>query len=144
MECTDGDADPLCDAFGTSQVNNDIWYCWTSDTDGAVEVTTVGLTGIDTRLAVYDGCGCPSGSPGGTNAILACNDDSDGSLQSTASWDAVNGNTYLIRVGTFSAAVTGMGQFLIQVAPTQVSKSSLLGPVGSHRPGSVSANVWPR
>lgn len=105
---TDGNPNGLCLAFGTDQIDSDVWYCWTSNCDDNVVISTVGLTGVDTRIAVYDGCACPEGS-----GILACNDDSAATLQSTVSFPATSGNTYLIRIGTFPTAAGGTGQFSI-------------------------------
>ena len=44
-----------CLFFGLPGIDNDVWYCWTSDCDGQVTVSTVGLTVVDTKIAVYDG-----------------------------------------------------------------------------------------
>ncbi len=106
---TDGPNHPACLAFGQPGIANDVWFCWTADADGLTTVQTCGLTGVDTKLAVYDGCGtCPP-----TDAdLLDCNDDSCG-LQSVVSFTAVAGNTYLIRVGTFPGASGGTGQIEI-------------------------------
>ncbi|QOJ14782.1 MAG: immunoglobulin domain-containing protein [Planctomycetia bacterium] len=101
---TDGVAH-LCPTI-SRQANNDVWYCWESGFDGPVVVTTCGQTTIDTVVAVYDGCDC--GAP-----LLACSDDACG-LQSRATFNAVASQFYLIRVGSFSAAVTGSGGLLIE------------------------------
>jgi len=102
---TDGLPDPLCDKFGFQQIDSDVWFCWTADCTGNVQVQTCGLTGVDTRIAAYDGCSCPAG-----NGILACNDDTCG-LQSSIAFSAVAGASYLIRIGTFPGAPGGPGQF---------------------------------
>jgi hypothetical protein len=60
-------------------------------------------TSHDTRLAVYDGCACPEGA-----GILACNDDSCG-LQSLVAFTAVAGQSYLVRIGSYSPDVSGAG-----------------------------------
>lgn len=101
-----------CDFFGFQTIDNDVWYCWTADCDATVRVETCGLTGVDTKIAVYDGCACPP-----TDAdLLACNDDDCG-LQSGLEFTAVAGNTYLIRVGTFAGASGGSGSFLVDCLP---------------------------
>ncbi|MFN0136650.1 MAG: lectin-like protein [Phycisphaerae bacterium] len=94
---TDGLADGLCLFAGQSQIENDVWYCWTAPESGPVVARTCGLTTLDTRIAIYDGCSCPTGS-----AILACNDDACG-LQTIASFVAVSGQSYLVRVGLYDA-----------------------------------------
>lgn len=98
---TDGLANTLCNAFSRSQIENDVWFCWTAPESGPVIARTCGLTTADTRLAVYDGCGCPEGA-----GILACNDDSC-SLQSSVSFIAVAGQSYMVRVGLYSALAEG-------------------------------------
>lgn len=105
MATTDGNPHAACDFFGQNNIENDVWFCWTADCDGNVVVETCGLTGVDTKLAVYDGCAvCPP-----TDAeLLACNDDAC-SLQSRVTFTAVNGNSYLIRLGNFPGAAGGPG-----------------------------------
>jgi hypothetical protein len=103
---TDGPEDILCDKFGSQQVDNDVWYCWTAPCDGTVVVETCSLTAVDTKIAAYDGTSCPPG------AALDCNDDTC-SLQSHIEFTATSGNSYLIRIGTFPGASGGTGQFSI-------------------------------
>ena len=107
----DGLDDPLCDFFGSSAIPQDVWFCWTSGGSGTTRMETCGQTTVDTKIAVYDGCSCPSGT-----GILACNDDDCG-LQSGLSFNATAGNTYLLRVGTFPGATGGTGTFTM----TQIS-----------------------
>jgi hypothetical protein len=99
---TDGVDNAACDFFGGVSIFDDIWYCWTAQASELALVQTCG-SGFDTKIAVYDGCTCPEGS-----GILACNDDSCG-LQSVVTFNAVAGQTYLIRVGGFSAGDQGAG-----------------------------------
>jgi hypothetical protein len=92
-------------------VEHDVWFLLAAPCDGTVRARTCGLTAIDTKLVVYDGAACPPGAP------IACNDEGCGS-QSSVSWAVSNGNTYLIRLGTFPGAVPGAGQLEIAyVAP---------------------------
>jgi hypothetical protein len=105
---TDGVADPLCLQFGQDNMANDVWFCWTSACSGTVQIDTCGQTSVDTKIAVYDGCSpCPT-----ANGILACNDDTC-SLQSSVQFSAVNGQSYLIRLGTWPFAAGGVGTFTI-------------------------------
>ncbi|MCP3918673.1 MAG: hypothetical protein GY711_24265 [bacterium] len=114
---TDGQPDALCDAFGTQQIENDVWFSWTSATTGSFRLRTCGTTTVDTKIAVYDGaCGAP---------VLACNDDTCG-LQSEVVFDTVQGSSYLIRVGTFPGAAGGTGDFNI------VSDAPILNPANGH------------
>jgi hypothetical protein len=104
-----GQSESLCLAFGTSGIENDVWYCWTADADGCAELSTCGLTGVDTKVAAYPGCGCPA-----SGSALACNDDTCG-LQSTIGFPVTTGTTYTLQVGTFPGAAAGTGSFAIQI-----------------------------
>ncbi|MCP3916598.1 MAG: hypothetical protein GY711_13660, partial [bacterium] len=114
---TDGGPDPLCDTFGTQDIENDVWFTWTAPATSSYRLNTCGLTGVDTKIAVYAG-GC------GT-AALACNDDSCG-LQSEVSFSTTMGSSYLIRVGTFPGATGGIGDFQI------FDNSPILNPANGH------------
>ena len=107
---TDGLPHAACLAFGQDQINNDVWFCWTASITGEVTVETCGLTAVDTKIAAYDGCTCPEG-----NGLLACNDDAC-SLQSRITFNAVKGQQYLLRIGTFPLASGGTGSFSIQTS----------------------------
>ena len=105
---TDGQAEALCYQFGSSAVDNDIWFAWTSDFTGNAEISTCGGTSDDSKIAAYPGT-CPA-TPG---SVLACNDDTCG-LQSTITIAATTGTTYLIQVGNFPGATANTtGTFTI-------------------------------
>lgn len=108
---TQGQSESLCFAFGTSAIENDVWFCWTADADGCAEVSTCGVTATDTKIAAYPGCGCPA-----SGTALACNDDACG-LQSTIGFPVSNGTTYTLQVGTFPGASPGTGSFTVQIPP---------------------------
>lgn len=116
---SNGPGNALCDKFGTDDIDNDVWFCWTSPCDGPVTLSTCSLTDVDTKVAVYDGTNCNDL----TNNILACNDDTCG-LQSTVNWSAVAGDTYLLRIGTFPGAAGGTGQFSISCDPVTANDGS--------------------
>lgn len=105
---TDGPPHAACLFFGEDQIENDVWFCWTADCDGSVQVQTCGLTGVDTKMAVYNGIACPTDD----STLLACNDDACG-LQSSLSFNATSGQNYLIRIGNFPGEVPGAGSFRI-------------------------------
>jgi len=107
---TDGIGDPLCNAFGSDDIANDIWYSWTADCDGTATLDTCGSS-FDTRLAAYAAGACPTGG-----GILACSEDFC-NLQSSISFVATNGSSYLIRVGSFSPSVTGTGTLTVACDP---------------------------
>ena len=101
-----------CDYYQSTNISRDLWYCWTAPSSGKFDVSTVGLTTVDTKLAVYAGCGCPSG------AAISCADDACGSgvLQSATSFVAVAGQSYTIQIGSFPGigATYGPGTFVVQ------------------------------
>lgn len=109
----DGPPHEGCRAFGETQLDHDIWYCWTAPCSDTVFLRTCDLTEVDTRIAVYEGCACPPTDAG----LLACNDDLCGvapeAFQSMVTFEAVQGQSYLIRVGTFPGAAGGAGRLRI-------------------------------
>lgn len=107
---TDGPDEPtLCNAGGSSQILADVWFCYTAPCDGQVTVSTCDAD-FDTKIAVYDGCSCPS-----ADSAIACNDDSC-ATRSVAVFDAIGGNSYLIRVGSGIGA-EGSGNLDIACIP---------------------------
>ncbi len=106
-----GQGEGLCNAFGTTGIGNDVWFSWTAPQTSVMTLTTCGQTGVDTKVAVYSGGGCPVGG------ALACNDDACG-LQSSLAFPAVAGTTYSIQLGTFPGAAGGTGTFTLTPAAT--------------------------
>jgi hypothetical protein len=107
---TDGPANAACDASGSDQIFDDVWFRVTSPTDGMLHVTTCGST-FDTRLAVYKpglfGVTCPS-SGLLSASIVGCNDDSltcNDVLNSAVLVPAAAGETYTIRAGGYQGAI---------------------------------------
>ena len=114
-----GQSETLCYTFGTSAVNDDVWFLWNSTFTGMAEVTTCGLTSDDTKIAVY-----PVGAVGAcpqVGSALACNDNACGS-QSSISFAALGGTLYAIQIGRSPLAggsATSPGSFKItQAQPT--------------------------
>lgn len=104
---TQGQAQPLCNSLGSTAIENDVWFCWTAPSTSAFEISSVGGTFVDTKIAVYGGCGCPVG------AALSCNDDSCGTPQSTLAFNATAGQSYTIQLGTPQGFTGGTGSFTI-------------------------------
>ncbi|MFQ5462940.1 MAG: hypothetical protein ACE5E5_09975 [Phycisphaerae bacterium] len=131
---TDGPDEPnRCNFIGDSNVSNDIWYCYTATCDG---LATIGLcgSGYDTKLAVYAGCGCPTGE------ALLCNDDGCGStyLPSRMTLAVTSGEQYAIRIGGFGGA-TGQGFLHIECGQDSGCPADATGdcfdPAGNGSPG---------
>lgn len=99
-------------SFGAG-IDRDVWYCWTADCSATVTFETCGQTAVDTKIAVYNGCGTAVDA----NRI-ACDDDSCIGLQSSVTFAAVAGNSYKLRVGSFADATGGPGSFTMQSDPS--------------------------
>jgi hypothetical protein len=104
----EGQNEAICYDFGSSAVDNDIWFSWTSDGDGVYVIETCGSV-PDTKIAFYDGSGCP------TAGAVACNDDTC-ALQSQVSVNVTNGSTYTIQCGNFPGASGGATTLIITAA----------------------------
>jgi len=94
---TDGPDQPnRCAVLGDTQFSADIWYCYTPTCTGSVAVSLC-CSAYDTKLAVYDGCACPT-----ADGLLGCSDDDCGtSTTSRLTFPAVAGQSYLLRIGGF-------------------------------------------
>ncbi|MBI4716759.1 MAG: thrombospondin type 3 repeat-containing protein [Planctomycetes bacterium] len=110
---TDGPDHPgQCVLQDYTQVDADIWYCFTSPVTEQVIVSLCGSQ-FDTKVMVYNGCACPPGTP------IACNDDQESvafncgtGTDSRVRFPATAQQSYLIRVGGFRGA-TGDGRLTI-------------------------------
>lgn len=117
---TDGPEHPTapCFSFGNDFVNSDIWYYFVAPTTGTYELSTCDITVFDTRLAVYEGV--PGDCPLGDEDLISCNDDGAGcgGFTSLLTFEATEGQTYLIRIGGYLESDTGMGLFsLSEIVP---------------------------
>lgn len=91
--------DPVmpCGSTSVPQQSNTVWFSYTAPSAQDVTVTTAGST-YDTVLAVW----CPP-CPTPTE-LVACNDDGPGlGLQSSVTFRAAAGQTYLIEVADFGS-----------------------------------------
>jgi Metallo-peptidase family M12 len=102
---------PIC---GSAAAGKNVWYSFTPCSNGTAVFNTCGThdgpgidLGMDTVVAVFDGCG---------GNFLACNDDNFnqcGTLDTSTLRDSyvsmpvVAGSTYLVRVSPWSSSVAG-------------------------------------
>lgn len=100
---------------------DDVWFAWTANATGNVEVTTCGLSAFDTMLGAYDGAPCNGAPP------LTCVDDSCG-LQSRIVFAAIAGNTYWLRVGNYPNTTTGPGAISITSGVVDDCSNPTIGP----------------
>jgi len=118
---TDGPDEPgICDFFGYTQIDSDIWFSYTASASGILTVSLCGSS-YDTKMAVYDGPACPV-----TGSAIACNDDFC-DLQSEVSLPVVVGNPYLIRIGGYGGA-QGSGILTISVGPYENDDCAFAAP----------------
>jgi hypothetical protein len=116
LALTDGPAEP-CLAGGDGQFHHDVWFLWTANTNGPTILTTCGGTDLDTRLAIYPAGSCENATP------ILCNDDTC-FRQSGIGFNAQQGTSYLVRLGSAAADVTGTGQLI-------VANGVVAGPIAS-------------
>ncbi len=108
---TDGIPSIVCSFGGQADIDNDLWYDFTPNVDGTFQVSLCGSS-FDTKLAVYDGCVCPTpGNP------LDCNDDVC-DIQSRVTFDGVAGQCYKIRAGSSPGNPTPSGSGQIEIIQT--------------------------
>lgn len=103
---TDGPGHTACVYEQEPQIAHDVWACWTAPCTSTAFVRTLNLTQADTKVAVYAGCDCPTAA----NDPLSCNDDlvTTGALQSLLTFEAVAGQQYLVRLGTYPGTPTNV------------------------------------
>lgn len=105
-----GQAEAACLFFGSTTIDRDVWFNWTAPLSGVASLTTCGLTTHDSKVAIYNGTGCP------TSSAIACNDDACPGFQTTVQWTAVAGSPYIIQVGSFPGAAGSVANFSLNVS----------------------------
>ena len=100
-------SDPECVGQGPT-----VWFQYRSTTDQWIEANTFG-SAYDTTLSVY------TRPQGHTMVQLACNDDTEESVQSQVRFHARPGVTYYVMVGSFASGAGGALVFSLDAAPDQ-------------------------
>jgi cysteine-rich repeat protein len=118
---TDGPTEPIaCNFNGVTQIDNDLWYCYTPSCTGTATVSLCG-SDFDTRIAIYgphpsaQGCPCPTES-----GAIACNDDACGPQSELSFPVQACDSSYLIRVGGTNGA-SGPGLLTISCDPDPIA-----------------------
>ncbi|MGD2108684.1 MAG: thrombospondin type 3 repeat-containing protein [Phycisphaerae bacterium] len=117
---TDGPNEPnACTFFNNSHVEADVWFCYTATCDGDAVASLCGSE-YDTKMAVYQGCDCPTAA-----SAIGCSDDDcgGGAFDSRVEFSATAGQSYLIRVGGFfdvnaQSAAQGNGTLTVRCGET--------------------------
>ena len=97
-----------CDPGSGIMIGADIWYSYDSERSGTIGVSTCGST-TDLRLAIYAGtCAAPT-LVGCNSSSILCSPNTGARVQ----FNAVCGNTYLIRVGGENPQQAGSGRITL-------------------------------
>jgi len=116
--------DSPCPSSGSDSIFYDIWFVHTATFTGELRWSLCGMTDFDSRIAIYNaGAVCPL-----TDAdLMDCNEDGPAActnFESELDFDAVAGETYMLRIGSFGEsaqlAVQGSGTFSITEAPQPI------------------------
>lgn len=113
--------DPFC-----VRRNQTLWFAFTPTQNIRLEANTFG-SNYDTTLSVYTGAR-------GALTQVACNDDSNGTLQSRVRFDAVAGTTYYFEVSSFFPVSPANLVFNLQLAPPPLSIAPSVAQFGSIDP----------
>jgi hypothetical protein len=120
----EGQAEAICNFFGSTTIANDTWYRWTSGFTGTARLSVCTQSFVDTKVAIYPGAPmCPAN---GTS--IACNDDVCG-LQSQVDFPVTNGTAYVIQMGTYPFASGGTGTFTIAPPPPPPTNDACATPI---------------
>ncbi len=95
-----------CNANGDTIVAKDVWFKYVATCTGLTTISTCGTAGFDTRIVAYiANTTCPSA----TSAVAGCNDNGAGCANGTSSatFSAIFGNSYFIRIGGATAGGVG-------------------------------------
>ncbi len=112
-------------ASGTDTFFNDLWWKFVAPANGVAAISSCGTTPYDNKFAVYDLGATPAGFDfnGLAATLVACNDDgsncmlTDGVTPYASALNAVvtQGNTYLVRMGSYADGDVGAGSFMIDL-----------------------------
>jgi len=114
-------------ASGTDTFFNDVWWKFVAPANGIASFSTCGTVGYDNKLAVYNLGANPVGFDYNdlASVLVACNDDGAGgtcfltdgvtNYASALSATVAQGNTYLVRMGSYGDGETGAGSITIDL-----------------------------
>ncbi|HET9181738.1 MAG TPA: putative Ig domain-containing protein [Candidatus Angelobacter sp.] len=113
--------------------NQTVWFAFTPTQNMRLEANTFG-TSYDTALSVYTGTR-------GALRSLACNDDSNGTLQSRVRFDAVAGTTYYFEISSFFHVSGANLVFNLLLAPPPLTITPTVTQFGSVDPSTGAATI---
>jgi len=111
---------------GTDTFFNDVWWKFVAPANGVASISTCGAIGYDNKLAVYNLGASPVGFDYNdlASVLVGCNDDgsatcflTDGVTPYASAMTAtvIQGNTYLVRMGSYTDGETGAGTITIDL-----------------------------
>lgn len=112
---------------GTATFFADVWWKVVAPANGVLAISTCGTVGYDNKTAVYDLGTTPASFDYNdlAAALVACNDDGAGGAcfltdgvtpyASAVNATVTQGNTYLIRMGSYTDGETGAGSITIDL-----------------------------
>jgi hypothetical protein len=106
---TQGQNENICFQFNHTAIANDVWFVWTASSTGTASMTLCNFTGMDSKIAAYNGSTCPL-----PQTALACNDDNC-ALQSSISFPCTAGNNYMLQLGNYYNASGSFGSFTMSI-----------------------------
>lgn len=123
---TDGPPNPLCTGTnGSEQVHGDIWYNYQAAANGAVVIKVEGAD-FDTKLALYETCGCVA-------KLIACD-------PTTLCAPTSAGACYKVRTGSAEDGETGSGALRVTFLPD--SPGAAAGPGSDPCDGIPTVGQW--
>lgn len=86
--------------------SKDVWFDYTATCTGDVSFTLCGAADFDTVMEFFDSNNCA----GFTGSSAVCNDDSCDTVESAFIHSVVQGDTYLMRIGSYQNEAGGEGE----------------------------------
>ena len=118
-------------------IAHDVWYSWTADATGYATVSNVGLTSNDSKIAAYNGAGCPS-----DGSAIICNDDNLNTFQSMIQFAVTAGSEYTLQLGGWPQNTSGgTGDFSISINSSALAGDNCDNPIAIAGQGSFTADT---
>ena len=118
-------------------IAHDVWYSWTADATGYATVSNVGLTGNDSKIAAYNGAGCPS-----DGSAIICNDDNENTFQSMIQFAVTAGSEYTLQLGGWPLNGSGgTGDFSISINSSALAGDNCDNPIAIAGQGGFTADT---
>jgi hypothetical protein len=107
-----GQQEAICYYAGSYGMVKDVWFTWQAATSGPHKLSMCGSFNADSKVAVYEGAGCP------TTPAIACVDDACLGVNASVCFHAVAGQLYTFQIGLYPSATTqNTGSFKVWPNP---------------------------